>query len=540
MSVAMQRRLAFSTLAVFGLTLASSSLGYFRESGIAAIFGASADTDAYLVAFFIPNVIFLVLVSGTLSQAFVPVFVEYVATGRKQEAWHVGSSVLNLLTPLLLALAAAAALGAPLVVRALAPGLDPEAARTAEGLTRVLMPVVLFLSLSAVVSALLNSLGEFTVPALSPVVGGLLIIASLFTLGRWMGIYGLALGTLAGSAIQLLIQLPWLARKGFRYSLAFDLRHPGVRRIAFLCGPVVAYVAVAHVSLAVERIVASGLETGSISMLNYAMRVFTMSVAFPISLGTVLFPTLSALASTESWERLSRHVVRGANIVTLVVTPISVGMIVAGLPLVRLLFERGRFGDEHASTTALILAGYSLGMVPLALTQIFIRALYSVRDMVTPALAEAANLLLYVPLSIGLARLFEAPGLAAARGLSFYVVLALVFFRLKRQVPLWEHAPDWAHALKPLLAGALTGLVLGLLVSPGLSALVGYDGFSAKVVTVLMLTTAGALVYTPVCLLLRAEGSELVLEAVRRALTATVGTRQMPALQSALGRRPRS
>jgi hypothetical protein len=102
------------------------------------------------------------------------------------------------------------------------------------------MPIMLFLSLSAVVTALLNSLGEFTVPALSPVVGALLVIASLFTLGRWMGIYGLGLGTLASSAVQLLMQLPWLIRSGFRYSFAFDFRHPGVRRIALLCGPVVA------------------------------------------------------------------------------------------------------------------------------------------------------------------------------------------------------------------------------------------------------------------------------------------------------------
>jgi len=238
--VAVRRGLAVSTLTVFVLTLVSSALGYFRESGVAAIFGASADTDAYLVAFFIPNAIFLILVSGTLSQAFVPVFVEYLATDRREEAWHVGSSVLNLLAPLLLALAAAAALGAPLVVRALAPGLDPEVARSAEGLTRVLMPIMLFLSLSAVVTALLNSLGEFTVPALSPVVGALLVIASLFTLGRWMGIYGLGLGTLASSAVRLLMQLPWLIRSGFRYSFAFDFRHPGVRRIALLCGPVVA------------------------------------------------------------------------------------------------------------------------------------------------------------------------------------------------------------------------------------------------------------------------------------------------------------
>ena len=533
MSVAVRRGLAVSTLTVFVLTLVSSALGYFRESGVAAIFGASADTDAYLVAFFIPNVIFLILVSGTLSQAFVPVFVEYLATDRREEAWHVGSSVLNLLTPLLLALAAAAALGAPLVVRALAPGLDPEVAHTAEGLTRVLMPIVLFLSLSAVVTALLNSLGEFTVPAFSPVVGALLVIVSLFTLGRWMGIYGLALGALASSAVQLLVQLPWLVRSGFRYSFAFDFRHPGVRRITLLCVPVVVYVALAHTSLVVERVIASGLETGSISMLNYAMRVFTMSAAFPVSLGIVLFPTLSALAATESWQRLSRHVVRGVNIVILVITPLSVGFIVGALPLVRLLFERGRFGDEDASTTAMILAGYSLGMVPVAATQLFIRALYSVRDMATPALAEGVNLLLYVPVSIGLTHLFQAPGLAAARAFSFYVVAALVFYRLRRRLPLWERAADWAHALKPLLAGVFTGLVLGLLVSPAVGTLVGQDDFLAKALTVSLLATAGVLLYVPACLLLRAEGSERVLALARRVVTLTPGA---PAAKAAEGR----
>ncbi|HLB29807.1 MAG TPA: murein biosynthesis integral membrane protein MurJ [Dehalococcoidia bacterium] len=521
--MAVRRGLAASTLTVFGLTLLASALGYLRESGVAAIFGASAETDAYLVAFFIPNVLFLVLVWGTLTQALVPTFVEYLTTERREEAWHVASSVLNLLTPLLLALVVAATAGAPLVVRGLAPGLDPEVARSAEDLTRLLMPIMLFLSLSAVVAALLNSVGRFTVPALSPVVGTLMAIVSLFTLGRWIGIYGLALGTLAGSVAQLLVQLPWLARSGFRYSFVFDFRHPGVRRIAFLCGPVALYVALAHASVAVERVIASGLETGSISMLNYAMRIFTMSAAFPVSLGIVLFPTFSALAATDSWQRLSRQVVRGVNIVIVVITPLSVGFIVAALPLIRLLFERGRFGDQEASTTALILAFFSLGMLPTAATQIFIRALYSARDVVTPAFAEGVNLLLYIPVSIGLARLFEAPGLAVARALTFYVVAAIVFYRLRRRVPLWQGAAEWAHALKPLPAGAFTGLVLGLAVSPAVGALVGHDSFPAQAVTVSLLAAAGGLLYVPACLLLRVEGSEHVFAASRRITTLTRG-----------------
>jgi putative peptidoglycan lipid II flippase len=195
-----------------------------------------------------------------------------------------------------------------------------------------------------------------------------------------------------------------------------------------------------------------------------------------------------------------------------------VGFVVASLPLVRLLFERGRFGDEDASTTAMILAAYSLGMVPMAATQLFIRALYSVRDMVTPALAEGVNLLLYIPVSIGLAGLFQAPGLAAARALSFYVVAALVFYRLRRRVPLWESTADWAHALKPLLAGVFTGLVLGLLVLPAVDSLVGQGGFLAKTLTVSLLAVTGVLLYVPTCLLLRAEGSERLRARARRAV----------------------
>ena len=221
-------------------------------------------------------------------------------------------------------------------------------------------------------------------------------------------------------------------------------------------------------------------------------------------------------------------------------TPLCVGFIVAGLPLVRLLFERGRFGDEDASTTAMILAGYSLGMVPTAATQLFIGALYSVRDMVTPALAEGVNLLLYIPVSIGLAHLFGAPGLAAARAFSFYVVAAIVFYRLRRRLPLWESAADWAHALKPLLAGAFTGLVLGLLVSPAVTALVGHDDFLAKGLTVSLLAAAGALLYVPACLVLRAERSEDAFALARRVVTLAPGVRLVPALQGALGRRQRS
>jgi len=160
--------------------------------------------------------------------------------------------------------------------------------------------------------------------------------------------------------------------------------------------------------------------------------------------------------------------------------------------------------------------------------------------MVTPALAEGVNLLLYIPVSIGLTRLFEAPGLAAARAFSFYVVAGLVFYRLRRRLPLWERAGDWAHALKPLLAGVLTGLVLGLLVSPAVTVLVGHDDFLAKALTVSLLAAAGALLYVPACLLLRAEGSGLIVALARRAATLMPGARLVPALQGALARRPRS
>src|SRR3972149_3057854 len=308
----LRRGLAASAVIVAFLTLLSSIVGYVREGGLAAIFGASAETDAYLVASFIPNSLFLILVSGSLSQAFVPVFVEYLARGQREEAWHVASSVLNLLTPVLLGLAALALLGSPLIVSLLAPGLDGQAAATAEWLTRMMMPLLVFLSLSAVVGALLNSLGEFTVPALSPLVGTLVGLASLFTLGRWLGIEGVALGTLAGGVAQLLVQVPALLKRGFRYRWCFDFRHAGVRRIVALCLPLLAYVAVSHVALYVERAVASGLDTGSISVLNYAMRVFVMPLAIPMALSTVLFPTFAGLAAVDDRVQLGQRVAQAA------------------------------------------------------------------------------------------------------------------------------------------------------------------------------------------------------------------------------------
>lgn len=426
---------AFSIVAAF--TLLSNLLGYVRDAALAANFGMSTATDAYFAAFFVPNTLFLILIGGSVSAVFVPVFIECLGNDR-EEAWYVASCVFNVSALVLGVIVFMTVLTVQKWMALLFPGFGGDTLQLSVELSLLLLPMLLITGLSALLTAALNSFEHFTIPALAPVISNVIVIVAILLSGHLGGIYGVAIGVLIGMLVQLVVQVPMLVRYGALYRPVMNVRHPALRRMEKLALPLVGYLAVAYASVAAERLIASTLPEGTVSALNYAMRLFVLPIAlFAGSLGTVIYPRLSLEAGKDDeGGAFAVSLSRATGLTVFVLTPVSLWLIVNSHWVVALLYGRGRFTSEDVRLTALFVSGYSIGMMPTGVAGILQKGLYAMRDTVTPLKIEVGNLVLYIAVASGLASLFGAAGLSVARGLSFIAVAAasILAYRRYKQV----------------------------------------------------------------------------------------------------------
>ena len=289
-------RIAHAAVIIALGNVASRLLGIVREQVIAGLFGATGVTDAFVAASTVPTMVYDLLIGGAISAALIPVFSEY-ADDHPEDLNRVGSTVINLATLALVIVVALAIPLAPQLVTLLGVGFAPEIRQQAIGMVRIILPAVVFLGLSGITTALLYARRQFVLPALVAAAYNLGIIVTVLLLAGTLDAMSLVLGILVGSALQIGLQAPGL--RGFRYSLALDLRHPGVRRIARLYLPVAAGLVVSQVGVLIDRNLASQTGEGSMA----AMRFATTLVQFPLGLvgsavGFAVLPTLSRHAAS--------------------------------------------------------------------------------------------------------------------------------------------------------------------------------------------------------------------------------------------------
>src|SRR5919109_552891 len=326
-------------------TLASRVLGFVRDMIVALAFGAGPVTDAFFVAYRIPNILRRLLAEGAQSTAVVPVFTEYAAGRPGDELRR--------------------------VLRAIAPGFtsDPTQEALAVQLTRVMFPYLILVGVSALAMGALNAENRFFAAALGPAVSNVGMIAGVLLLARHVDppILALALGVLAGGAGQLLVQLPDLARVGLLVAPSWDPRHPALARIARLLVAAVFGLAAVQVMVFVNTLLASLLPAGSISFLYYADRVMEFPLGvFGIALASAALPAMSRQAATGNARGVATTVNFALRLAGYISLPATVGLVVLSVPITRLLFERGRFGSGDTTATAVALVWYAVGLVGFA------------------------------------------------------------------------------------------------------------------------------------------------------------------------------
>jgi putative peptidoglycan lipid II flippase len=442
--------------AVSSLTMVSRVLGYVRDYFIARVFGASLVTDAFFVAFKIPNLLRRMFAEGAFSQAFVPILAEYK---NRSSAADTRTLIDSIATLLLLALVLAAALGiaaAPLIVYVTAPGFaaEPEKFALTVQLLRITFPYIAFISLVALAAGILNTWSRFAVPAITPALLNVAFIVGAAFLADHFDppILVLAWAVVAGGVLQLVFQVPFLAKLGLLPRWRIDFSHPGLRRVLLLMAPALFGVSVSQISLVINQIFASYLQTGSISWLYYADRLMELPAGvLGVAVGTILLPSLSKYHADANRAEYSRLLDWGLRITVLLAVPSAVALAVLALPLIAMLFQYGRFTPEDAWMTRQALMAYSVGLVGIILVKILAPGFYARQNVVTPVKIGILTLFATQAMNLVLVGPLRHAGLALAIGLGACLNAGLLYWFLKKD-GVYAPQPGWPLFLLKVVA----------------------------------------------------------------------------------------
>jgi putative peptidoglycan lipid II flippase len=407
---ASRRRLARST-ALFSLaTLLSRVVGLFREVVVRRYFGVEGSINTFTVAFQVPNLVRALVADSALSAAFVPIFSEMLEKGDRARAWRVASTIFWLMLLGLGGVTALFMLLAPWVMRPF--GYDGAEQDLVVGLSRVLFPIVVLLGLSGVVVGILNSYEQFTVPALTPVLWNLAIIVALVVgvprVDTDSGaLYVYAGGVVAGTVIQLLLPVPWLRGLDGRLRMAIDVRDPAVKRVFALMVPVTLGIGLINFNLLVDTFFAARYIDPLLapSAIDAAFRIYMLPQGiFAVAVATVLFPALSRLAARSDTDGFRETVSNGLRQIGFLLIPASAVTAVLSVPIVRLLYERGAFGDEETTIVAHGLAAFVVGLTFNGTMLMLNRAFFSLQNAWIPTAVALGNLILNAALDAALFR----------------------------------------------------------------------------------------------------------------------------------------
>ncbi len=455
---------------VSSMTFVSRVLGFARDTIIARVFGAGLYTDAFFVAFRIPNLLRRLFAEGAFSQAFVPVLAEYKNRRGEAQTRVLVDHVAGLLFAALIAVTAIGILAAPIVVWVSAPGFHANADKfdVTVSMLRITFPYILFISLTAFAGGVLNTYSRFSVPAFTPTLLNVSFIAFALLAAPYFDppIMALAWAVLVGGVLQLAFQVPFLHRLQLLPRFSLGKRDEGVWRILRLMGPAVFGVSIGQISLLINTIFASFLVNGSVSWLYYADRLMEFPAGLlGAALGTILLPSLSKTHANEDREEFSRLLDWGLRLTLLLAVPSALALAILAVPLVSSLFQYGKFDATDVVMTQQALVAYSGGLIGMILVKVLAPGFYARQNIRTPVkigiftlvLTQLMNLIFIFPL--------RHAGLALSIGLAACVNAALLYYNL-RKIDAYRPQPGWARFLVQLGA-ALILLAVTLWIASG-------------------------------------------------------------------------
>ncbi len=507
------RRFARAAGLISGATMLSRLLGLVREQLFAALLGATAFADAFIVAFRIPNLLRDLFAEGALSQAFVPTFKQTLKADGPERAYELANRVAGTLVIIIGAIVAIGALAAPTIVDAMAGDFAdvPGKFDLTVKLTRIMLPFLMIVSMSAVAMGMLNAQDRFAAPARAPAMFNVMSIA--VGLGLWMFgatgttvAIGWSCGTVLGGLAQLGIQLPGLWRVGYRPRARADLRmrDPAVRRIARLMGPAVVGLAAVQVNVFVNTLFAT-TEKGGASWLNYAFRFMQLPIGvFGVAIATVATTRFADAAADRDRPAMGSQLGEGLRLVAFLTIPATVGLFLMGRPIIELIYERGKFTPLDSWSTTRALELYIVGLVAYAGVKVIAPAFYAVDRPRVPMIASITAVGVNVVMNIVLHPIYGfrilALGTAAAATFNF----AVLYFFFQKVVAPTRHLALLGYVLRIATCAAIMGAAVWGCHHVLVDAVTGV-GLGPRAIRVFVPIGLGVVIYAGACAVMRVE-----------------------------------
>ena len=447
--------------AISSMTMLSRVTGLLRESLFARAFGASAYTDAFIVAFRLPNLLRRLFAEGAFAQAFVPILSEYKTqhgdAATKTLVDHVATSLVwaTVLTSIV------GIIGAPLLILTIAGDLrdTPGAYDASVVMTRMMFPYIACMSFVALAGGILNTWRQFKIPAFTPVLLNLSFIFASLVLVNYLEqpIYAMAIAVCVGGVLQVAIQIPSLLKIGMLPRISFNplsgLRDAGVRRMLKKMGPAVFAVSAAQISLLINTGIAASLAAGAVSALQYADRLMEFPTAMlGVALGTILLPSLSKANSEGNTDEYAALLNWGLRLTFLLALPAAVGMATLAVPMIATLFHYGKFDDAALANSSLPLMAYSAGLLGIILVKILAPAFYARQDVKTPVRIAVLVLVATQLMNLVFVPLLGVAGLALSIGLGACINATCLYIGLRRR-GIYTPQPGWLKFFVKLAIG---------------------------------------------------------------------------------------
>jgi putative peptidoglycan lipid II flippase len=466
-----------STGILMAAFLANKILAIGRQVVIAQAFGAGSQYDAFVAAFRLPDILFMLIAGGALGTAFIPILSERLALKNPNDpdGWHLTSSALNSLLLVVIIISILMAIFAlPLVKWLVAPGFAPDIQRLTANLMRLTLISTIIFSASSLLGAILHTRQHFILPAIAPLIYNLGIMFGAIFLAAPFGVYGLIYGVILGSLGHLLIQAPGLLRYSICYYPSFGWNDSDLWHIARLMGPRVLNIGVIQINFVVMFNLASRLGVGSVSALDYGWDLMQMpQTIIGSAIGIVLFPTLSELAAQGDTGALRRTMSQTLRIMLALAIPAMVGLIVLGRPIIRAMFERGEFGPESTAAVYQALQFWALGLIAHSALEVVNRVFYAQKDTITPFLSSVVSMVINLGLALALYQSLAAGGLALSNGIAVTVEVLIMLVIAHHRLAGVEAGSMLNTLIRTLLAAGVMGAVIiaFMTAAPGLSPL---------------------------------------------------------------------
>lgn len=473
------------------ITIISKIMGFLRDAVIAQNFGATYQTDAYNMAISIPNMIFG-LFGMAVTTTFIPILSESLKNNGKENMFDFANSVMNILTLISITLTIFGWVFAPQLVHIIAPKFTGEKYDLTVSLTKLSVANILFLSLNSGFMGVLQTLDEFIAPSLVGIALNVPIIVYLEACPN-KTIEGLTIATLIGGGAQILVQIPWIIKKKYKFNLKINFKDPRLKSMLVLIAPVILGIGINQINALVDNAVGSGLVNGSISALQYATRINSLVYSiFAASIVTVMYPAMSKSINENNLKQFKEYINKSINNINLIMIPSTVGIMILRVPIINILFKRGAFDDTALKLTSDALLFLGIGMAFLGIRDIYNRAFYSLQDTRTPMINGAFGILTNVILDIVLAKYIGIKGLTLATTSSIIVCTLLLITSLKKKIGITQTQETIKNTFKILSASLIMGV--GVYFSNKYFMNM-FSGFKGSVISVGISTLLGLIIY---------------------------------------------